>query len=1040
MMLRSNSASYICRTCLATQKKSLLASSQQSLFRRSPLTPARSYKPAAETQNAQLLQDKLLHNNIRQSLRQWEEENPQEACELLPNDAGELSHTNNDIKHSSTTWRSREIGTEPFDGDRDGVAVDVNARGDGDGGEFEDDSIGSNVASPGDLIEVRSNSLVNSSTGIYLGYYGGHFHFYLGEGLWTSGARYMSLFSLPNFVSPAELESVLAYIPKDGNPAVYEALRTSSLGPPAHAGKHLADKVGNFRNQVVDFTRRNMDKLESLADRLCLPSDYRYLSLFEVAKEVFPTTCDETGAFPNHVLLAVHDALMRSDGLTHPVTSDAASHRRDYIYEIAPVMHSNQIRTVSKTLRDTKTQRTQICRDTGTKKRLVGFLDRVRARVEHSRKSRPWTPHGTIGPVLERAAPEASLQPWEESDEAFLSFLEMWAVYDQFKQPSVLHSLGSQILHKTKLYSMDTLLDAATAWTLLQEVGRIPPWAIPSRYRNRLPGTKILSSGAMVRTRTASMEASLREDIASGARTEWRHTTYCIDARESLLIDDGVALERTENPDHFWVHVHVADIASVAEPHSELAKYAQTVPTNIYLPGHFEAMLPSTLDDPAEGWAEPESASSLSPLAAMFSLAPNKNCLTFSAKVTADGQVLDSKIQPAKVTDVAYVDTNEVAALCNEPVNTVPSDRLVVGDASLCKEPPARDMTPVESLSASQKDDLVTLHKIASALREKRLAKGAFPIFPPSPHVQVSLPRHEQDSQPLADPYIRVEYEAKRDCTLVQSLMVLAGETAAKWCYHRGIPVPYRREVRSTETFEAAKKLARETIYPVLESGKPAPAGLRRPLSVLLGTVVNTTRPGPFFMNGSDLYVKVTSPLRRYSDLLTHWQIHAALAHERTTGQPLPILNTDVAALATPAATNTLTETPLPFSAPDLDPLVSQLTMRERMARYVTLSANGWVLQAFVRAWKFPEAGGGTASSLPKTFTFRVNGVHKNGPIIGRLNWFGTPAWMSLLGMGGVKRVEALREGDLFEVAVEGVNLHLGRVEVRALRFLDEAE
>ena len=54
-----------------------------------------------------------------------------------------------------------------------------------------------------------------------------------------------------------------------------------------------------------------------------------------------------------------------------------------------------------------------------------------------------------------------------------------------------------------------------------------------------------------------------------------------------------------------------------------------------------------------------------------------------------------------------------------------------------------------------------------------------------------------------------------------------------------------------------------------------------------LGRTVLSTEPLKHRVLGMDHYCKVTSPLRRYGDMILHWQIEAALREEARTGRNL---------------------------------------------------------------------------------------------------------------------------------------------------------
>jgi exoribonuclease-2 len=97
--------------------------------------------------------------------------------------------------------------------------------------------------------------------------------------------------------------------------------------------------------------------------------------------------------------------------------------------------------------------------------------------------------------------------------------------------------------------------------------------------------------------------------------------------------------------------------------------------------------------------------------------------------------------------------------------------------------------------------------------------------------------------------------------------MLLAGEGAGIWAMQRNIPFPYIEQEADNPPDE---------ILP----GIPGSYQLRRCMRPRLLSL----RPGRHGGLGLDIYTQVTSPLRRYTDLLAHIQIRAFLRGDK----PLP--------------------------------------------------------------------------------------------------------------------------------------------------------
>jgi exoribonuclease-2 len=119
------------------------------------------------------------------------------------------------------------------------------------------------------------------------------------------------------------------------------------------------------------------------------------------------------------------------------------------------------------------------------------------------------------------------------------------------------------------------------------------------------------------------------------------------------------------------------------------------------------------------------------------------------------------------------------------------------------------------------------------------------------PEVHISLQQGRVTLAPL------VQY---RSVALVRECMLLAGEGAGIWAIQRNVPFPYIEQ----ETGEMPEKIF---------TGMAGSYQLRR----CLRPRILSTKPGRHDGLGLDTYTQVTSPLRRYTDLLAHIQIRAFL-------------------------------------------------------------------------------------------------------------------------------------------------------------------
>ncbi|KAG5950313.1 hypothetical protein E4U53_005276 [Claviceps sorghi] len=958
---------------------------------------------------------------IRERLRQWLKTNDAIGAKFMPQDAHIYGGITNNLSRTQSTDSSEldQLRSTPRS-----MAETEGDTGEPVSADAEIASVGSDSRSPGDLVEMRQIGSRVPVFAVYLGYFGDRNHFYAVNGKWITSLGFSSLFSVPKFVTQEDLMPVLAKIPQNATPEQFEELRRIDQGPSREDGVAMINKMTEFRLSSEAIYQENMARLDGARSLLSDTKTTKYLSLFEMADILLPASLKGEKGFSPPALYAVHTALSRNEIGFSPLSPSADCHRRDHLFEIFPSNHVDVITKIICWVRQYADLCTKKLRPLNLREleevSLGRFILQARHAVLQSRQTREWTPHGIL-----KTGPSVTLPrvDWSPVSKDVITFLEWWAGYDLFDAGSRYHSYGALILRSLQLYE-DTALDQSTAWTLLQEIGVIAPWEIPSRYRVRFPGTTLDRGGGIKRVAVPTeLKTSIRPDIAAGARTLRKGSpVFCIDAPSTMLIDDGISLERTSRADECWIHIHAADPASEIEPKSELRRYMELIPENIYLPGHFEAMLPSGLgQDSSTRYTSDD-------LIKHHSLRPGAPALTFSALVNESGDILDYQIAASTLNDVTYLDPEDVSEFCGEedaPATTTETHHSfdVGTPPDIAVAAPERPMTSTQALDDSSKADLVTLSRLAQAMKQKRLIKGAWPYFFPRRSVQVlfheAIPEAEAAEGALLfppDPYIKVGQDSSSGCSLVSSIMVLAGEIAARWCSDRGIPIPYRKDAKSSpDNMEAAFNYATNEVYPLIRKGIEPSASHHQTLSRLTGGIRLSTEPGPYFLLGLDMYAKATSPLRRFGDLIVHWQIHAALAHERIMGRRMDASVDDV-------------EKILPFSKASLSETLPLLDMREKMGRTVSRGTLDWILIALVRAWRFED-------KAPRTLRYTVSSQWRQG-LLGNLDMFGLEAGMDVSGLNGCRLLKDVQVGDEFEVELADVNVHSRQILVRALRYL----
>ncbi|KAK3906866.1 hypothetical protein C8A05DRAFT_40413 [Staphylotrichum tortipilum] len=966
---------------------------------------------------------------IREELRAWEAANPSAAIGLPRDVPAEGRASNTATRTQTDTTLGLDFITQDDQLDRphfDGV----------DGVDMDDLAPSGPPLQPGDLVEIRSRSGDLRIVAVCLGHFGDHAHFYSSTGKWFAARSVRTCFVVRRFVAdPADLQPVVDAIPSHStDTAVLGKLRDDNVGPSRELAASLLAKMRAFQSAAGDIHQAHVESLTRARHKF--GPDARILSLREVADALLPVNLKQGKPdFPPEALYAVFSAL-EDDDIAFRVLDRAPRHHESHLFALHSADTQKTVLLAEKRVRaylENPVDPAAPGPADPSSAEFAAFLDQARALIDQVRLKRSWSAHGMIGPRSD-ASPEPALNldaRWSPLGRSLVEFMHHWAAADAFRLGSRSHWIGASILRSLGRYN-EALLDTTTGWTFLQEIGWVAPWDIPARYALSPPGVPVARHPNLPappapppKPETAPV---LGDDKLAPLRRQVSHgsTVYCIDSADTLDVDDGISLEPAGDG-KYWIHIHVADPASRLSHDQDITQLAARRAQTSYLAAFGQRMLEHDA------------------VRHEFSLGPDRPALTFSALVTESGRLLDSKVTPEILRDVTYITPETVAAVVSHSNPPVPDTVLEVGVPPQ-HDTPVREMTSASGLTTEQKEELLTLSKLATAIQRTRLSKGAIPMYPPKPQASVSVEwllhgaNDDRSAFYVDDPYIRVAYSGQGD-PLVSSLMQLAGEVGARFCYERNIPVPYRIQQLPGGGATALRAFSRDVLYPQLVAGKNPSAEDWHTLGTFMGGFDLSTMPAPNLAMGIDLYTKVTSPLRRYSDLLVHWQIEAALLEEHRRGKSLvvrkfPASADDVASPAAPtgeATQNSLSF--LPFSEKQLnEKTLPHLRVYERLARRRdNIQGNSqWILQALVRAWRFGEG----SPTLPETFRFTVFEVVPKNLARGQIDWFERRVTVDLEDLNGVTKLADMKRGDVFKVELVNVNVYTDQVNVRLLEKL----
>jgi ribonuclease R len=332
-------------------------------------------------------------------------------------------------------------------------------------------------------------------------------------------------------------------------------------------------------------------------------------------------------------------------------------------------------------------------------------------------------------------------------------------------------------------------------------------------------------------------------------RTDFRdRPTVTIDGEDARDFDDAITIERLPNG-HFWLGVHIADVAHYVREGSALDRDAYERGTSVYFPERAVHMFPEEL---ATG---------------LCSLRPQVDRLVQSClmEVNAKGDVVRYEMHDG------VINSNE--RMTYTAVNAILTDR----DPDIMAR--YQSLVPMFEL---MRDLFHVLHA-----RRKRRGSVDFDL----PEAKVVL----NEEGVIAD---IVAYERNIAHRLIEEFMLLANETVAHHLESRRMPTLYRIHeppdpLKVLEFDEFVTSLgyslgaaAGGTVKPALfqklvERIQGTPE--ERPISFLMLRTMQKARydainAGHFGL-AAQTYTHFTSPIRRYPDLV----VHRTLREERQT-------------------------------------------------------------------------------------------------------------------------------------------------------------
>ncbi|KAL6704459.1 3'-5' RNA exonuclease complex component [Coniothyrium glycines] len=872
--------------------------------------------------------------------------------------------------------------------------------------------------------------------------------FFSVNGRWTHAILSSISFAIQGCIEPALLEKILPYLPTD--PSGVD--KKSNMYVPAEFAAPVLEELERLSLDAEKIYRTNATALDSAYDVLADRTRSRMMTLTQIAKTLLARGDPAWVASPA-ALLAVRKALNQNQ---FRFRSDSRSQRLTNIFVIRSKDEVKNVETVHGWVREYQEylavtanhpQKAIQTRNKGVTY-IAEFLAKARTLIASSRRNRD-IGLGSVGPDKTRKhviSNNLGMQAicgeaFTSTDQQIINFLHAFALGAQFNEMAGLYSACTAIIQATDCYGREKMkhlgvyydilkrkqeIGRPAAMLFLQELGVVTPYENRYLYDERLmlPTTRLSRNMELLTTKAELARQNPGfDDCMAALRKDWGPTTvFCIDDADAQEIDDGISVERIDkdNAEEFWIHVHVANPTAFFDKTHTLSGLAAHITQTVYLPERTYPMLPK--------WASQ----------GFFSLAPDRPSITFSTRINTQGQTLESKIQHGIIRNVVTVTNAEVASILEGNTTPPKITRLVVGG----EVPTIRTQRPALTISSDQMQELRDMKRALEAVWRRRTGGGGvdFPnskasvrLFENANHagLQWMSPSIDQPREIVGDPIIEMtatpsrgfwyqDHFTSRD--LVAEAMLLAGATVADWCSVRHIPVMFRGTIHPCIEGETSASIRDETLAYLQEHGR-LPEAMSQRYIKSLGRGIAHSAPIAHNMLGIPAYVKATSPLRRFSDMIAHWQIEAAIRYEGHTGKTLDV--------------NDLVDGGrgvLPFSQRQIQESIVTLGPREWIISRTQKSAQvHWALLALYRAVYYEN------NPLTGFWTCYVNMLPQTSGRAGN-DFLGPMGHMTKLGVKAcilsTDEKMDIRLGDEWEVELDTIDLWHSAIYVKAVRLL----
>lgn len=595
------------------------------------------------------------------------------------------------------------------------------------------------------------------------------------------------------------------------------------------------------------------------------PEEWKQITVTEAATIIAPKAPHD---FLTH--FAIHKYMMNT-----PIQfeADSVAYRTSHMFHVRPEAHVDRLKKVF-ALAHTK------------RGPMQAFAIKARELIDENRQR---AKDSWAEPHSERPRAQNVFTP---EDAIIISFLQDALRAARYIQQDPYLVIVVKIIKAIDRF--DGSVNDTAVYRLLTELGLMAPWQDvvsmtkdlafdqePEESSSTIAAQNTIVEKAQAKPATVNGEVLgpgdfYTRDLLESVRHDFGNLpVYVIDDPDAEELDDGISIEKIPSePDCTWIHAHIADPTAVLPPTHVFAHHArERVHTAYYLHRTWPML--------------PESLTRTMNLSLGDMAGKPERVLSFSFKVDGTGDIVDYNVRAGIIRNVHRITYDAVDySLGQTPFRP--------GYPFGGQPPPP---LPDVNLNEQHQTDLHALQETVNRLGTRTLQLPIFSHGRPEARAIISpRPLHLNPINPLKPPIFRGFPSLTYTVTpltkfshgarqIVSQCMTAASRVASRWAVDHGVPLLRRTSAQplTLSDNDFADLLASKD-----QSGcVPLTMALEKELTS--PAAYYTLEPALHWALGipeGEGFCRVTSPLRRYSDMVAHWQIKHALLHP-TSSSPL---------------------------------------------------------------------------------------------------------------------------------------------------------